>query len=132
MDSRDRLRLRLVGTGCGACGRPYRASGIRVLAQREDLAFVMLRCESCGTDGLALIAGEATDVDRDDIDVGTAFGSRVPGGGSSELTGSELARFRDQAPIGADDVLAMHTLLAGYRGDIRGLLADDGRGAAER
>ena len=80
----------------------------------------MLRCASCGSDGLALITDEAADVDLTDI------------GARSDFTASDAARFQGQPPIAAEDVLAMHTLLAGYRGDIRRLLADDGRGAAER
>jgi hypothetical protein len=97
MDQRDRPDV-ADGAECAACGRPVPVESTRVLAQREDLAFVELGCLDCGSVSLAILLGA--------------------GGGSS--TGESLTD--GSASIGADDVLDMHLFLAGYRGDLRGLV----------
>jgi hypothetical protein len=91
---------------CAACGRPVPAEATRVLARREDLAFVELGCTACGSVSLAIRLGSI-------------------GGGN---TGDRDLGGRDTS-IGADDVLDMHLFLAGYRGDLRGLV---GRAAERR
>ncbi|HEV8488656.1 MAG TPA: hypothetical protein VGQ58_02580 [Candidatus Limnocylindrales bacterium] len=99
MDPRDRPDV-ADGAECAACGRPVPAETTRVLAQREDLAFVELGCEACGSVSLAIRLG--------------------PGRGVSPT--SESWTDGSTASIGADDVLDMHLFLAGYRGDLRGLV----------
>jgi hypothetical protein len=99
MDPRDRPDV-ADGAECAACGRPVRAEATRVLAQREDLAFVELGCDACGSISLAIRLGSGRD------------GSATGGAPTDESTAS----------IGADDVLEMHLFLAGYRGDLRGLV----------
>lgn len=89
MDPRDRPDM-ADGAECAACGRPVPPDATRVLAQREDLAFVELGCAACGSVSLSI-------------------------------------RLGDSGPsIGADDVLDMHQFLAGYRGDLRGLVGRAG------
>jgi hypothetical protein len=105
MDPRDRPDV-VDGAECAACGRPVPAEATRVLAQREDLAFVELGCGACGSVSLSIRLGPVDDR-------GTRDGAGAGDPGTS---------------IGADDVLDMHIFLAGYRGDLRGLV---GR-AAER
>ena len=98
MDPRDSPDV-VDGSECAACGLPVPTEATRILAQREDLAFVELGCASCGSVSLAIRLGP------------------VIGQGST-------------ASIGADDVLDMHLFLAGYRGDLRGLVGrpmDHGR-----
>jgi hypothetical protein len=102
MDPRDRPDV-VDGAGCAACGRPVPADATRVLAQREDLAFVELGCAACGSVSLAIRLGPLAAA-------GTPDGA-VAGAGPS---------------IGADDVLEMHLFLAGYRGDLRGLVGRAG------
>jgi len=104
MDPRDRPDV-VDGAECAACGRLVPADATRVLARREDLAFVELGCAACGSVSLSIRLGS--------MDVG---GTREGVGAADPGTS-----------IGADDVLDMHIFLAGYRGDLRGLV-----GAAER
>ncbi|HEX8940184.1 MAG TPA: hypothetical protein VF763_08465 [Candidatus Limnocylindrales bacterium] len=107
MDPRERLRLRLAGSACARCGRPYRGDDVRVLAQRESLAFVRSVCRGCGGEALDLL----TDLDDDPA---SAPSLALPP--------------RPAAPdaVRLEDVRAMRAFLARYRGDVRGLL--DGRG----
>jgi hypothetical protein len=99
MDPRDRPDV-ADGAECAACGRRVPVEATRVLAQREDLAFVELGCEACGSVSLAI-----------------HLGSGLGGSLTDEPSTSEST-----ASIGADDVLDMHLFLAGYRGDLRGLV----------
>jgi hypothetical protein len=89
MDPRDRQDV-ADGAECAACGRPVPPDATRVLAEREDLAFVELGCAACGSVSLSIRLGSI------DMALGRS--------------------------IGADDVLDMHQFLAGYRGDLRGLV----------
>jgi hypothetical protein len=64
MDPRDRLRPIPAGAACTACGAPVPSSEIRILARRDDVAFVELACGSCGSEALALlIAGTGPDAE---------------------------------------------------------------------
>ena len=110
MDPRERLRLRSGEMSCSACGSPLTADAMRVLAERDDLAFVELPCRGCGATTLEMIAPDPSDASGDARD-----------------------RSRPTAdPIGIDDVLAMRRLLAGWDGDLRALVErrHDGRGRA--
>jgi hypothetical protein len=99
MDPRDEPDV-IDGAGCAACGRPVPAAATRVLAQRDDLAFVELGCSGCGSVSLAIRLGPTGAWDMPD-------GAEPPA---------------SEPSIGADDVLDMHLFLAGYRGDLRGLV----------
>jgi hypothetical protein len=102
MDPRDRPDV-VDGAECAACGRPVPAEATRVLARRDDLAFVELGCIACGSVSLSIRLGPMDDTG--------------PGEGA-----------RPGRSIGADDVLDMHIFLAGYRGDLRGLVGPAERG----
>lgn len=117
MDPRDQLRRRLSGVTCATCGRALQAESIRVLAQREELAFVEVRCTGCETTTLGLVTGSA--------------GARTAPGetpvvfdvaGYGEFTADDSGRLERAKLIDADDVLDMHTFLDGYRGGIDGLI----------
>ncbi len=49
-----------------------------------------------------------------------------------EFGPADEARLAGARPLGIDDVLAMHSFLAGYGGDVRALLADAGGGGGKR
>jgi hypothetical protein len=94
---------------------------IAVLADRGDYAFVELHCPGCGsrTMGVVLAAAGGEPV------LDTA--------GHPELDPDTAARTASRPPIGEDDLFAMHRLLDGWAGDLRGLLGDDaGRGGTPR
>jgi hypothetical protein len=101
--------MALLGSGCVRCGRPYPATGIKVLAQRDEIAFVQLICFNCQVQTLALVTG---------LD---SLASRADGAAADSL--SDLAGRTETAwPISVDDVLEMHDFLNGYEGDLRSLL----------
>jgi hypothetical protein len=114
MHAHERLRALLAATGCTACGGPLEADRIRVLAERDDLAFVELPCASCGSAALAVVTGAGTGEPRVDLAAG------------DDLAGDDLAGDADGTssapPIDEDDVLAMRELLRSHRGDLRSLL----------
>ncbi len=93
------------------CGSTVPGSRIRLLAARDDLVFAELGCPACGSVSLAIVVRAAPTPDVVDI--------REP-------------RARAGAPVAADDVLDMHEFLAGYRGDLRGLLAPGRRDLPSR
>jgi hypothetical protein len=109
MDPRERLG-RPGGVECAACGTTVPADRIRVLASREDLAFVEIDCPGCSSASLGIIVGDAADTD-----VGPFRGEFLP---ADEL------RFRDAPPIDRHDVVAMRRLLDRHHGDVRALLGE--------
>jgi hypothetical protein len=100
----DRLGPIPDGATCTACGASVPAEWIRILAHRDDLAFVELDCTGCGSRALGLL-----------------LASEEPGGQCVlDVAGDVPA---DPAAINAADVAAMRDYLADWDGDLRGLLA---------
>ena len=116
----DRLRELLGGVSCTACGAAVPADRIVVLAEREALAFVELRCAACGSDALGLVVLEPD-----------GEGGRTPTldlAGYGEFGPQDEIRLAGGRPIDGDDVDRMRTFLAAYRGDLVSLLGGDGTG----
>jgi hypothetical protein len=114
MHAHERLRALLAATGCTACGGPLEAGRIRVLAERDDLAFVELPCASCGSTALAIVTGAPSGEPLVDVS------------GTGELSSADEARLAAAPPIDEEDVLAMRRLLHSHRGDLRSLLGSGG------
>ncbi|HEU5203592.1 MAG TPA: hypothetical protein VFU17_04790 [Candidatus Limnocylindrales bacterium] len=110
MDPRDQLRPLLDGVGCTVCGSLVPAERIRILAHRDDLAFVELSCPGCGSATLGMLQAAAD---------GSAVLDVAPFG---ELTPADEARRTGTGPITAQDVKAARAFLAGWDGDLVGLL----------
>src|SRR2546429_8221191 len=55
MESRDGLFRHLDGVGCTVCGKPIDGGRIRLLAQREEHAFVELECVAWGTTTIGIV-----------------------------------------------------------------------------
>jgi transcription elongation factor Elf1 len=114
MDSPDWLRTQLTTFTCPACGRRYRGSKMRLLAEREGLFFVDLDCSRCGSHTVAIVT-----VELDDSEV-TIEVSDVVGEDEIEHLGEPLPV--GAAPVTADDVLEMHQFLARYQGNLGELI----------
>ena len=100
----DRLGPIPDGATCTACGAGVPAGRVRILAHRDDLAFVELACDRCGSSALGLLLAGDDPGDPPVLDIGG-----------------------DPAPaldaVSVDDVVAMREHLADWDGDLRGLLA---------
>jgi hypothetical protein len=94
MDPQDRLQTLLDGIACSVCEGSVSGDRIRLLARREDLAFVEIACGGCGSTTLGFV-----------------------------VDGADRAR-PAASPVTADDVLDMHVALEAWQGDLRSLLTD--------
>jgi hypothetical protein len=98
MDPLDHLFAPPDGLRCSVCDERVPTTRIRLLARRDDLAFMEIDCEACGSATLGFVLDGRSDEPAEPL----------PG-----------------TPVTADDVLDRHQLLAGWRGDLAGLLARD-------
>ena len=122
MDPRDRPLPFANGVDCAVCGGLVPMDRIRILARRDDLAFLELACADCRSDSLGIIVAGRAD----------APDARDSRGSYGEFDVADDARFRDAPAIRSDDVMVARELLR--RGGIDALVgrvADDpGRGSA--
>ncbi len=118
MDSPDWLRTQLTSFTCPACGRPYRDSRIRLLAERDGLFFVDLDCSRCGSHTVAIVT---VDTDEAGVSIVDASDIELTVDLEPEHLGEELPANTEL--VTADDILDMHRLLAGFEGDLHTLLA---------
>lgn len=116
MDGTDWLRSQLTSFGCAACGFAFGEEGIRLLAERDGLYFVDLTCAMCGSSATAIVT-----VALDD--------DAAPRASDPELTPATIglpvmpaARTWAPDPVGVDDLLDVHQVLAAWDGDLVGLL----------
>jgi hypothetical protein len=113
MDGADWLRTQLSAFSCSACGRSYRPSQIRVLAQREELFFVRLSCRGCGTHSVAIVTIQVDEGDAAHLDAGDLEEAM-------EATPGEPA-------VSGDDLLEMHEFLREFDGDFQALFRNPRR-----
>jgi hypothetical protein len=112
MDGSDWLKTQLTSFGCAACGQPYESTRIRLLAQRDGLYFVDLGCSHCGTQAVAIVTISSEDGDE----------PRIEAGEHAAVVASQVLTAPVPDPVSADDVLAIHQLLDGFRGGVEALL----------
>jgi len=126
MDPRDDLDSLADGVDCAACGQFVPTDGIRVLARRDDIAFVEIHCPGCRSESLGIVIAsedDAADVDTfdgaDDVDghAGLAVG---PGLVYGEFGPRDQERFHEALPIGPADLDLVHDILA--RGGLAALV----------
>lgn len=121
MDSRDDLDSLADGVDCAACGQFVPTDGVRVLARRDDIAFVEIHCPACRSESLGIVIGVDDDAAAADAagpdGAGTAVG---PGRVYGEFGPRDVERFREALPIGAADLARVHDLLA--RGGLSALV----------
>ena len=104
MDPLDHLLALPDGHRCSVCDERVPAARIKLLAWRDDLAFLQVDCGACFSTTLGFMLGGRAD---------------------------EPAPAPDRAPISSDDVLDMHQLLASWRGTLSELLVRGDPGPAE-
>jgi hypothetical protein len=123
--------MALLGAGCTKCGQPYAPGGIRVLAQRDEIAFVEFACSSCQTQTMALVTG-GTDTAGASSTHGRGILGEYPADEPDDQNEPHAGVGSGRNAISEVDVLEMRSFLAGYGGDLRGLLdrGDDTRGNA--
>ncbi|HET7029875.1 MAG TPA: hypothetical protein VFI34_05155 [Candidatus Limnocylindrales bacterium] len=110
MDPRDDLESLGAGVDCAACGGLVPNDRIRVLARRDDIAFVEIHCPACRSESLGIVVtGEADAALSDGDEEGVAVG---PGRAYGEFGPDDADRFRAASPIGFADVDLVHELLA--------------------
>jgi hypothetical protein len=119
MGPRDRPRPLPDGATCTACGATVPSGHIRVLARRDDVAFVELACPDCGSTALGLLLPSVPD--------GTAILDVEADGPAKVPRGQHVAA------ISQADVAAIRDGLASWDGDLVGWLdaldRDDRRGS---
>jgi hypothetical protein len=106
------------GASCTACGVPVPTARIRILARRDDLAFVQLDCVACGSAALGLLLDSTDPGGEQVLDVA---GDPMPAGRGTRA----VVRAISQA-----DVDAIRDDLAAWDGDLVGwldALEDSGR-----
>ena len=112
MDAESWLTSELASFGCAACGQAYGQGHIRLIAQREELYFVDLSCDHCGSQAVAIVTIQ---IDGETISLETG-----------ELVRAEEVEPDappEGPPISADDVLDAHRFLDGFEGDVHQLIA---------
>jgi hypothetical protein len=115
MDPRDHPRPHLDGATCTACGAAVPTGRIRILAQRDDVAFVELDCRACDSTTLALLVESTAADGASTLDV------------AEDGAGLPAARVVAR-PISVDDVEAIRRDLAAWDGDLVGWLEALDRG----
>jgi hypothetical protein len=116
MDAESWLTSELASFGCAACGQAYGQGHIRLIAQREELFFVDLSCEHCGSQAVAIVTIQI------DGDTATLEGGELVRAEGADPDAA-LDAAPDGPPVSADDVLDAHELLEGFEGDVHELIA---------
>ena len=111
MDPRDRTVRLADGATCTACGAPVPTDRIRILARRDDLAFVELACLECGSVALGMLMPPAAPDGEAILDVAT-----------DEAPAARQRRAATFRPISDADVRAIRDDLAAWQGDLVGWL----------
>lgn len=93
---------------CGVCGQHYEPTHVSVLGHRENMWFLSVFCPGCQSQGLiaaVIKEGKAAEL-------------------VTELSEVEHSKLAASPPIGADDVLDMHTFLKKFSGDFSSLFPE--------
>ena len=107
------------GALCTACGVPVPTGRIRILARRDDLAFVQLDCVACGSAALGLL-----------MDSPAAGGEQILDVAGDPVAAGDSNRGATVRAISQADVDAIRDDLAAWDGDLVGwldALEDSGR-----
>jgi len=93
---------------CGVCGQDYGVDNISILGQREGLWFFRAVCSACNAQSLmTAIIKETKETELV----------------ASDLTETELKRFKNMGRLTLDEVLDMHNFLKDFDGDFSQLFS---------
>jgi hypothetical protein len=106
MDPLDHLTTLRDGMPCTVCGERVPGDALRLLAWRDDLAFLQLDCPACLSTTLGFSIGGRSETAQADS----------PGAAASPDASGPIA------PVSGNDVLDMHQFLAGWQGDLASLV----------
>lgn len=95
------IKRLIASVKCSVCGQRYELENIRILGHRQDLWYMGARCSACHTRSLVAVVVKEDRV-REVI---------------TDLTDTELDKFKDMDVLTADDVLDMHNFLKEFSGD---------------
>jgi hypothetical protein len=102
MDPRDDLDSLVAGVDCAACGTFVPPARVRVLARRDDLAFVEIACPACRSDSLGIVIASASASEPTGVGPGRRYGEWGP---------EDEDRFRASQPIDHADLDRVRVLL---------------------
>ena len=102
MDPRDDLDSLAGGVDCAACGHLVPTDRVRVLARRDDIAFVEIQCPSCRSESLGIVIAAHVANAPAAVGPGRVYGEFGPG---------DEERFREALPICRADLERVHELL---------------------
>src|SRR5438876_3810337 len=88
VDPRDDLDSLADGVDCAACGQFVPTDRIRVLARRDDIAFVEIHCPACRSESLGILIAAEDDAAGEAVAVG-------PGRADGEFGPNDEERFRE-------------------------------------
>lgn len=114
MDPSDRPLLHPDGAACTACGAAVPTGRIRILARRDDVAFVEVACPGCGSAAVGLFTRIHGSEGASYLEVAADATTSAPG-----RAAPALATLR---PISTADVEAIRADLAAWDGDLIGWL----------
>ena len=100
------IKRLIASVKCSICGQRYELENISILGHRQDLWYMGARCSACHTRSLVAVVVKEDRV-REVI---------------TDLTDTELDKFKDMGVLAADDVLDMHNFLKEFSGDFSQLL----------
>ncbi len=112
MDAESWLASELASFGCAACGEAYGQGHIHLIAQREELYFVDLSCDHCGSQAVAIVTIQ---IDGDTTKLETGELVRAKGASDADVP--------DGPAVSANDVLDAHAMLEDFEGDVHQLIA---------
>ncbi len=93
---------------CVACGEQYKVENISVVGHQDDTWFMNVYCPFCQSQSL----------------VAAVVKEGVVPEVITDLTESEIKKFKDVESVSADDILDIHQFLNRFEGDISSLFTE--------
>ena len=101
------IRRAISSIKCSVCGSKYHPENVTIIGHHDDLWILRLHCLTCNTKGLVAALVKKRETHQSDTD----------------LSNTELIKFKRIEPVGVNDVLDMHNFLKDSDEDIASLLS---------